>query len=103
MDPATSLGYTNYFYAQIADDSTIHGYNISWAAENTTIIPDSDFAVGVDPGIPGTHLSVSAIPNLGGGNTIIVFYQVVGNDVTEYTRDLIGGQWSTVDIPIPNS
>ena len=80
----------------------IHGYNISWAAENTTTVDGSEFVVQGDPGISGTHLSVSAIPNSGGGNSIIVFYQTEGNDITEYTRDLIAGQWSSLDIPIPN-
>ena len=80
----------------------IHGYNISWAAENSTIMGGSEFIVEGDPGISGTHLSVSAIPNSGGGNSIIVFYQIEGNDITEYTRDLVAGQWSSLGIPIPN-
>lgn len=101
-NPSSSLGYTNYFYAQL-EDNMIHGYNMTWAAENTTIQAGSEFVVGDTEGISGTHLSVSAIPNQGGGNNIIVFYQVEGNDVTEYTRDLDAGQWSSVNIPIPNS
>ena len=80
----------------------LHGYNVTWSAENTTIQAGSDFIVGSTPGISGTHFSVSAIPNPGGGNNIIVFYQAVGNDVTEYTRDLVAGQWSSVNIQIPN-
>lgn len=99
-NPATSLGYTNYFYAQL-DDDLLHGYNITWGAENTTIDAGSEFIVGSTPGISGTHFSVSAIPNPGGGNNIIVFYQAKGNDVTEYTRDLVAGQWSSVNIQIP--
>jgi hypothetical protein len=98
---ATSLGYTNYFYLQL-DDDTINGYNISWAAENTTIVSNSQFVVDDAPGISGTHLSVTALPNQGGGNSILVFYQTEGSDITEYIRDWLGGQWSTVDIPIPN-
>lgn len=100
--PSTSLGYTNYFYLQL-DDNSINGYNISWAAENTTIPAGSQFVVGDVDGIPGTHLSVTALPNLGGGNNIDVFFQTEGNDVTQWTRDLIGGVWSSLGIPIPNS
>jgi hypothetical protein len=80
----------------------IHGYNISWNAENTTIDTSTEFIVQGEPGISGTHLSVSTIPNDGGGNSLIVFYQTVGNDITEYTRPLVAGQWSAVNIPIPN-
>lgn len=101
VHPATSLGYTNYLYAQMAYTHLINGYNISWAAGKTTIIPNEEFAIGGELGTPGTHLSVSAIPNAGGGNGIIVFYQVEGNGITEYTRDLIPGQWAQMDIPIP--
>lgn len=83
-------------------DDTIHGFNLTWAAENTTIQAGSEFVVGSQPGISGTHMSVSALPNPGGSNNIVVFYQIEGSDITEYTRDLIVGQWSSVNLPIPN-
>lgn len=102
VNPSTSLGYTNYFYAQMAD-SMINGYNISWAAENTSFVDEDMFTVNGEPGLPGTHLSVTALPNQSGGDDINVFYQTAGNDVTEYTRDLEGGQWSEVNIAIPDS
>ena len=103
VDPATSLGYTNFFYAQDAASKMIRGYNISWASENTSIVTADTFTVQGDPGIAGTHLSVSALPNLSGGNDLVVFFQTNGSDISEYTRDLVGGQWTGVDIPIPMS
>ncbi|WPH03131.1 Hypothetical protein R9X50_00600600 [Acrodontium crateriforme] len=103
VDPSSSLGYTNFFYAQMADTYQINGYNISWASENSTIIDSQNFTVGGAPGIPGTHLSVSALPNLSGGNDLVVFYQTAGDDVTEYTRDLVAGQWTAVDLSIPDA
>ena len=42
--PTTSLGYTTFFYAQMADKS-ISGYNIFFAAENTTILESGTFSV----------------------------------------------------------
>jgi hypothetical protein len=54
------------------------------------------------PGISGTHLSVTALPNSGGGNSILVFYQTEGDDITEYTRDWLAGQWTSIDIPVPD-
>ncbi|KAK5127916.1 hypothetical protein LTR85_005033 [Meristemomyces frigidus] len=103
VNPATSLGYTNYFYAQMADTNMINGFNISWAAENTTIMTaDGDtFTVDGEPGIPGTHLSVSALPQQSGGDIIVAFYQTTGSDITEYTRDLVAGQWTSSAIAIP--
>jgi hypothetical protein len=100
-NPSTSLGYTNYFYLQL-EDNTINAYNISWAAEKTAISAGSQFVVGDQPGLSGTHLSVTALPNQGGGNDNLVFYQVEGDDVTEYTRDLVAGQWTSLDVPIPD-
>ena len=102
VNPSTSLGYTSYFYAQMADTNQINGYNISWDAENTSFVDKDMFTVGGDPGLPGTHLSVTALPNQSGGDDINVFYQTVGDDVTEYTRDLKVGQWAGVDIDIPD-
>lgn len=84
----------------MADTLNINGYNVSWAAENTTIISADNLTVGGDPGLPGTHLSVTALPNQSGGDDINVFYQMAGDDVSEYTRDLEGGQWGEVRIPI---
>jgi hypothetical protein len=68
----------------------------------TTITEDSHFVVGYMPGISGTHLSVTALPNSGGGNSILVFYQTEGDDITEYTRDWLAGQWTSIDIPVPD-
>lgn len=81
----------------------IMGYNISWNAENTSIVKKDAFTIGGDAGLPGTHLSVTALPNQSGGDDINVFYQTVGDDVTEYTRDLEVGQWSKVNILIPDT
>lgn len=101
-NPATSLGFTNYFYWQDGATNLIKGYNISFAAENTSFVGDI-FTVDDTAGIAGTHLSVSALPNTGGGNTLTVFFQIEGSDITEYTRDWIAGQWTSTDIPIEDS
>lgn len=99
VHPATSLGYTNYFYAQDADSLLFKGYNISWAAENSSIVGEP-FEVQGDPGLPGTHLSVSALPNTSGGSDIVVFYQKEGDDVTVHQRDLVAGPWTAAQIPL---
>jgi hypothetical protein len=100
--PNTSLGYTNYLYAQMAD-LTISGYNISWAAENTSIVTSDSFTINGAKGLPGTHLSVTALPDESGGNSLLAFYQINGNDVTEFVRDFDKGQWTSSSIPIPNA
>ena len=87
----------------MADDYMIHGYNISWAAENTSFVDKAGFTVGGKPGLPGTHLSVTALPDQSGGGVIDVFYQTTGDDVMLYTRDLKAGQWSGASMDIPDS
>lgn len=98
--PATSLGYTTYFYAQMAASLKFNGYEISWDAENTKIT--DSFTVDREPGIPGTHLSVTGITESGGSKNVVVFYQVEGDDITEYYRNSVEGQWGEVDLRIPN-
>jgi hypothetical protein len=92
----------------MADTYMVNGYNISWAAENTSFALKTDgsgdldmFTVNGEPALPGSHMSVTAIPNQSGGNSLCVFYQTNGSDITEYTRDLTIGQWGAVDIGIP--
>ncbi|KAF7194603.1 hypothetical protein HII31_04109 [Pseudocercospora fuligena] len=99
VHPSTSLGYTNAFYAQL-EDLYIHGFNISWAAENTSMY--DPFEVGGPQGLPGTHMSVTALPNNSGGSDLLVFYQTNGSAISEYTRDIIAGQWAQVEIDIPS-
>ena len=92
--------------------NTRTGYNISFNAESTAFIDAttsdltdissaSSFQVDGQPGVPGTHLSVTSITDTSGGANILAFYQVSGNDVTEYTRDRDGGQWTGAAVPIP--
>lgn len=96
----TSLGYTNFFYVQMAD-LQIQGYNISWAAENTTVVTQDSFVIQGDDALPGTHFSVTAIPDSSGGNSLLVFNQETGSDIVEWTRDLEAGQWSQLSLPVP--
>jgi hypothetical protein len=82
------------------DDSTIHGYNISWSAEKTVIWNDITVNNGTGPVkfLNGTHMTVSAV-----NTSLLVFAQTEGDDITMYTRDLTGGIWTsvalTVDVP----
>jgi len=98
--PTTSLGYTNNLYAQNAADLYFYGYNITWAAENSTI--DAPFRVdSSDVPLAGSHLSVSDLPNPSGGHNLVVFFQQNGTDISEYTRDSVAGAWSSIPVSIP--
>jgi len=104
VHPSTSLGYTTFFYAQL-DTDYVNGYNISFNAENTTIMAGDNLEVsntsGFVKGIPGTHMTVSAVPNKSGGASLYVFYQTEGDDITLFTRDLKAGTWTSGTLPIP--
>lgn len=103
---SSSLGYTNYLTLQYGDE-TIRGYNISWAAENTTIAPAKDGGPGYDEwkipdvtGIPGTHLSITALADTSGGAHLAIFFQQNGTDVVQFTRDNSLGAFASSQVPV---
>lgn len=78
---------------------------MSWHAEETKIISVNQLTVQVNienqgRPLPGSHFSVSAINDKSGGESLIVFYQTVGDDITEFVRDLFGGIWSYIPLPM---
>lgn len=109
--PSTSLGYTRFFYAQLADRS-IRGYDIDFAAENTSYPMRENFTVQT-PAAPlyalgGTHMSVSSITELNEkGETLYdnlyVFFQQTGDDITAATRRVYGGEWTIAPLKIPDA
>lgn len=100
----SSLGYTSYLYVQNPDLS-ISGFNVTFAAENTTIPTDpvDKFTINGAKGLSGTHLSVTALPDSSGGYSLLALYQTNGTDITEFVRDLEQGQWTSSSVPIPDS
>lgn len=104
--PSTSLGYTEYLYAQMMD-GTIMGHNIKWESENTTSVTENMFTVGGARGpvvgVKGTHMSVTAVGDQSGGTSLYVFYQTRGDDLSVFTRDIKGGQWTQGELPIPDT
>jgi hypothetical protein len=107
---ASSLGFTTYLYAQSADRS-IRGYNVSFGAENTTFLPDETFTVN-SPTQPvqalgGTHLSVTSVlakdtDGFVEYDSLYVFFQTTGNDITAATRRILGGEWTLGSLVIPD-
>jgi hypothetical protein len=106
--PSSSLGFTTYFYAQMAD-RTIKGFNVSYQAENTTIVPQDTFTL-TDPagpvkGLGGTHLTVTAYAEMEDKkvlwDSLYVFYQTEGDDIAAFTRPIAGGEWSRGNLVIP--
>ncbi|KAG8530554.1 uncharacterized protein KY384_005057 [Bacidia gigantensis] len=101
----TSIGYTNYLYAQ-NPDLTFSGYNVTWASEDTSVAiddPDQTFVVSGRKGLPGSHLTVTSLPDKSGGNSLLAFYQTNGSDITEFVRDFDAGQWTSLAVPIPDA
>ena len=99
------MGYTDFLFAQNPDLS-IGGWNISYSAENTSVLTDQTFTIDVGAnsnGLPGTHLTCTAVPEDGGGASLHAFYQTNGTNIEQVERQLEGGQWYTLDVPIPAS
>ncbi|KAF1948069.1 hypothetical protein EJ02DRAFT_461571 [Clathrospora elynae] len=108
--PSSSFGYTSYFYAQMADKS-FKGYNVTYQAENTTFVEDSTFSitnpVGPVTGLGGTHLSVTSFAEKDSSlktlwDSLYVFFQTEGDDITAFTRPMAGGEWSQGSLDIPD-
>ncbi|KAJ4341714.1 hypothetical protein N0V95_007147 [Ascochyta clinopodiicola] len=109
--PSTSLGYTTYFYAQSADRS-IRGYDINYNAENTSYPHHENFTVQT-PAAPlyalgGTHLSVTAVSEKNEKGDVLydslyVFFQTTGNDITAATRRVFGGEWTIAPLNVPDA
>lgn len=109
----SSLGYTNYMIYQ-AEDTTIHGVNVTWGAENSTIAqttngPDAWVLASGGQNIHalrGTHLSITAITTPSKGAEMLTFFQETGNDMQVYQRDAFstGGLWGPApQNPVNNS
>ncbi|QDS68056.1 hypothetical protein FKW77_009771 [Venturia effusa] len=97
--PSTSLGYTSYFYV-LKDDSTIHGYNLNFTAQSTSIIDEIVVRDGRGPVkfLNGTHMTVSAVDA-----GLLVFAQTVGDDVTLFVKGTTtgtGNVWTSLQLGI---
>jgi hypothetical protein len=103
--PSSSLGYTDYFYVQYMDGS-VKGHYINWASEHTKVVDENSFTVGGAQGpvkgLKGGHMSVTAVEDQSGGTSLYVFYQTRGDDLSVFTRDYKGGQWTQGELPIPD-
>lgn len=93
---ASPIAYTNALVYQ-SIDRTIRGYNISFAAENTTLaaiqgLEDPDHWILNDGNnvnaMGGTQLIVQGVPTGGRSASFLAFFQERGNDISLYTRDL---------------
>ena len=99
------MGYTDFIFAQNPDLS-IGGWNISYSAENTSVLASYNFSISSDGdsnGLPGTHLTNTAVPDVSGGATLYAFYQTNGSNIEQAQRDLSEGPWITESVPIPAS
>lgn len=87
-------------------DGSIMGRNISWAAENSTIVQDQTFTIGDTRGsmfgIKGTHSTHTAYEPKSGGAVLNSFYQTRGDDITLFQRDGVRGDWFSKQLPIPD-
>lgn len=96
-----TLGYTKYLYAQDMDDNLIRAYNLSFAAENTTVDSSGGFVVQGNPGVPNTGLGVTAEPNPAGGDDVLALYQTDRSEISYYKRDADGVSWTGANVQIP--
>lgn len=101
VHPSTSLCYTDLLYAQI-DDSFV-GFNVTW--DNGSPSTHSNSSLAVSPGSTANPLAGSRLGCTGSwslSNSVSVFYQVNGTDITQLERNIDEGEWTAVALPIPD-
>ncbi|KAF2666943.1 hypothetical protein BT63DRAFT_324861 [Microthyrium microscopicum] len=98
--PNTSLGYTDYFFAQL-NDGSLAGYNITFDSGNTKLVGgDYQFKLSQKP-IAGSHFSVTGGVS-SDGSELAVFSQENGTDILENLKDA-SGKWSYTELPVPST
>ena len=111
VHPSSSFGFTTYFYTQMADKS-IQGHNVTFEAENTTTVQDGTFQISNNAGpiraLGGTHMSVTSYAEKDSSgktlwDSLYVFFQTGGDDITVSTRALSGGEWTQASLTIPDT
>ena len=102
VDPLAGLSYHSSLYARMAGVGTIYGWNISFAAENTSMVPSIISQLDGETSVSSTHLFTGSIPPTGEAEEIYVFYQTHGDDITMYTGSMLSGEWSKTTLPIPD-
>ena len=103
VDPIAGLSYHAILYARSAENGTIRGWNISFAAENTTTVPSNLSTFDGAPGVTNTSLTAWSIPPYAGAkDEVLVFYQTQGDDITMYSGTVSTGEWNNTSLPIPD-
>ena len=95
------LSFHGNLYARMAETGVVQGWNISFAAENTSIEPSFLSTVSGPSSIPGTHLDVWSYPSGGRADEVIVLYQTQGDDITFSSGSVSSGQWNRTTARIP--
>lgn len=102
VDPTAGLAFRGDLYAKMADTGDIRGWNVSFAAENSSIVPSVLSTPDGIPGTPGTSLEVYTNPPTGPVENIAVFYSTDDDDITQYYGTMATGQWNKTMLPIPD-
>lgn len=107
IHPSSSIAYTEFIHAQMANHTTRY-FNVSFDAANTTFSSEVG-ATSKDPsgekekGIPGTYFATTFMPNAAGREEHWVLFQTVGNDITHFKQFVVGdGNWTREMISIPS-
>ena len=102
VDPTTGLNFHGNLYGKPADSDQIHGWNITFDAENSVLGSTLLSAVEGDTPLANTQLYSFTTPATGVARQGLIFYQTEGDDISLFTGDVTTGNWTSVQIPIPD-
>jgi hypothetical protein len=101
LAPVSPIGYNNNLVVQMQNLSIV-GFNLTLDSENSDLNPNGQFRLHQTP-MNGTHLWLWYLPTNSGDAQLTVFYQINGSDITSTMRDMVTGQISMEQLPIPDT
>lgn len=104
VDPESGLeySYAANLYARSLDSGRVEGWNISFAAENTTanVSPLAEVPGSMAPRSDVTEFSVVPLAYRG-EQDVFVLYSSEGDDITLAIGSSGSGEWTEEKVPIP--
>jgi hypothetical protein len=97
------LNFHGNLYGKPLNSERVHGWNITFDAENSGLTSTTLSVVDGDLPIADTNLYAFTTPAVGDPRQGLIFYQAKGDDITMFTGDIASGKWNSTRIPIPNN
>jgi hypothetical protein len=109
IDPTAGVNFNaGYLFARVEGSDSVDAWNITFAAENSTLQSTSPSQVAGPVAMADTRVEVAARRTTTSGsffqdepNKYWVFYHTEADGITMSVGDVATGTWESVPLPIP--